>query len=172
MSLVKTVCGSVQSAQTVSEKMGFAQCPSDPCLLEKTSHGGDCCLTVHVDDDASVGPNQMLEWLVNETPKHGLAITVKGKLTDCFSCEVLFDKAKTKAWTGRPHVIKKIEKLFWEEVKNLQEHATPGATGQDLTQAKDDELKVDEDKHKRCRTGVGMLLCCIKHAGPGLCDPI
>lgn len=63
LSSVKTMCGLIQSARccfakfkTVLEKMWFVQFPSDPCLFKKTSHDGDCCLTVHVDDNVVVRP--------------------------------------------------------------------------------------------------------------------
>lgn len=88
------------------------------------------------------------------------------------SCEIKFSKDKTKAWIGQPHMVKKIQKVFGEEVKSNQKYKTPGTPGHGLIRPKADEDKIPKEKHSRYRTGVGMLLYLTKQSRPELGNPV
>jgi hypothetical protein len=59
------------------------------------------------------------------------------------SCEIRFNKAKTKAWLGQPHLIKKLEKKFGDLVKHLMEYKTPETPQRGIVRPKDKNLLVE-----------------------------
>jgi hypothetical protein len=53
-------------------------------------------------------------------------VTVNDDLEDYLSYEIGFNKTRTNAWLGQPHLIKKLEKKFGKMVKVLMKYRTPG----------------------------------------------
>ena len=177
--LEKTIYGLRQSARAYHEawkavllKLGFKQCPADHCLFMRQDHRGICIILCHVDDNWTCGHKAAIESVIEELPKHGFTITVDREMKDYLSCEVVFSKDRKKAWVGQPHLMKKIEKTFGEEVKSLQKYKTAGTPGSGLVRAESEEAKIAPEQHSRYRTGVGMLLYCIKHSRPDVANPI
>ena len=177
--LVKTLYGLVQSARRYFEafkgvllKLGFKQCPADHCLFMRNDHRGICIILCHVDDNWTCGSKAAIDSVIEELPKHGFTITVDRERKDYLSCDGGFSKDKKKAWVGQPHMMKKLEKNFRDEVKGLQMYRTAGTPGLGLVKPQSEEDKVDAEKQSRYRTGVGMLLYCIKHSRPDLANPI
>ena len=176
----KTIYGLVQSARqyfkkfsdALTDKMGFRQCASDPCLFMRENKNGVVIILCYVDDNLTIGDQAAIDEMLVEIQSHGFAITVDHKLTDYLSCEIKFSKDGEKAWLGQPHMVKKIKKTFGEEVKSLQKYRTPGTPGVGLVRATDDKDKVSPEKHSRYRTGCGMLLCMIKHSRPDMCNAV
>ena len=172
--LEKTIYGLVQSArrffaklrEVLVDKMGFQQCRSDPCLFIRRDEFGVCIIICHVDDCLCCGTKEAIKRAVVEIQTHGLSVTVETELKDYLSCEIKFSKDKKKAWIGQPNMIKKILKVFGEEVKSLQKYRTPGTPGHGLVRPKAEEDKIPKEKHSRYRTGVGMLLYLIKQSRP------
>ena len=65
--------------------------------------------------------------------------------------------------------MKKIEfNKFGEFAKDLQAHETPGMPG--LGTLRNPKTIVDANKHAMCRSGVGMLLCLVKHTRPNIAN--
>ena len=143
------------------EKIGFKTCPSDPCLFYRKNELGIVIVVSYVDDNACCGHKAAIEDMLKGLTEHGLTYT-KESLTDYLSCEVVFNDDRTKAWLGQPHMIKKIEKVFGEEVQGLQMYSTPGTPGVGLTKPKDGEATIGDEKQSRYRSGVGMLLYLLK----------
>jgi hypothetical protein len=178
--LIKTLYGLVQSSRqyfktfksTLIDKMGFEDCPCDPCLFKKQDKNGICYVVCYVDDNLCIGDEKAIRAVVEEIPKHGLAVTVTENMDDYLSCQVLMNKDKTKAWVGQPHMVKKIINTFEDEVKGLQIYKTPGTPNKGLILAKEDEDRIDEARHSRYRTGTGMLLYCIKHSRPEISNAV
>jgi len=176
--LEKAIYGLVQSARCYFNKfrdllvgkMGFKQCPCDPCLFMRKNEKGTVVILSCVDDNCTVGDKAAIEQVLEEIKSHGFNITVDQKLTDYLSCEIKFSKDRKKAWIGQPHMVKKIRKTFEEEVKGMQKYRTPGTPGQGLVRVTDPKEKLDDDLHSRYRTGVGMLLFMIKHSRPDLAN--
>jgi hypothetical protein len=109
---------------------------------------------------------------VSELPKHGLNVTVTEKLDDYLSCEVVFNYAYDTAWIGQPHMVKKLKQKLGPMVKNMMTYKTPGTPGQGLVLAKDEESKIDAERHALYRTGVGSLLYCTKHSRPEISNAV
>jgi len=84
------------------------------------------------------------------------------------SCEIRFNKDRTKAWLGQPHLIKAMENKFKEEVEMLTVYKTPGTPGQGIVRPKSDKEKVGPELQSRYRTGTGMLLWLVKHSRPDI----
>ena len=137
--------------------MGFRDCPSDRCLRRRCDSKGECLIMSYVDDNFTEGTTEAIESVVKEVQVHGLNITVERKLTDYLSCEIILSEDKKKAWVGQPHMIKKIRKTFWDQVKTMQQYRSPGLPGQGLVLTKNVDERVDTDKHVMYRMGVGIL---------------
>ena len=178
--LEKTIYGLVQSARmyfkkftdVLVDKMGFKQCPSDPCLFMRKNEKGTVVILSYVDDNCTVGDKAAIEQALEEIKSHGFNITVDHKLTDYLSCEIKFSKDKKKAWIGQPHMVKKIRQTFEEETKGMQKYRTPGTPGQGLVRVTDPKDKLDPELHSRYRTGTGMLLYMVKHSRPDLANAV
>ena len=89
---------------------------------------------------------------------------MQNDLKDYLSCEILFDKSRTRAWLGQPHLIKKLRTLFADKISHLQNYATPGTPGQTISRPKEGDPVLDEDMSASYRSGVGMLLYLLKHS--------
>jgi hypothetical protein len=174
--LGKTIYGLVQSArrffaklkEVLVDKMGFEQCRSDPCLFIRRNELGVCLIITHIDDCFTVGTKLAISKTLQEIEGHGLSLTVEKELKDYLSTEIALSKDRKKAWIGQPHMVKKIEKVFGDEVKGLQKYKTPGTPGHGLVRPKTEEEKIPKEKHSRYRSGVGMLLYLIKQSRPEL----
>ena len=80
-------------------------------------------ILTYVDDNLVVGKKEEIrKFLDNEFSKTEFTFTVEDTLDDYLSCEVLIDKAEKRGWIGQPHMVKKIEKTFREEVKGLKNY--------------------------------------------------
>ena len=52
------------------------------------------------------GDTEALEEAITLIQRNGLKIKIETNTQDYLSCEILFNKNKTKAWMGQPHLIK------------------------------------------------------------------
>jgi len=166
--LKRTIYGLVQSARMynlkfrdILLKLGYKQCACKPCLFYRANELGVTMLVSYVDDNAIAGDEAAIEDTLKGLNEHGLTYT-RESLTDYLSCEVIFNDEETKAWIGQPHMVKKLKKEFWEEVKGLKTYEIPGTPNQGLVRVKDGEQGLDGESHSQYRTGVGMLLYMLK----------
>ena len=166
--LQRTIYGLVQSARMynlkfrdILFKLGYKQCACEPCLFYRENELGVTMLVSYVDDNAIAGDEAAIEDTLKGLNDNGLTFT-KESLTDYLSCEVMFNDDETKAWIGQPHMVKKLKKEFWEEIKGLKRYEIPGTPSQGLVRVKEGEEGLDGPKHTRYRTGVGMLLYMMK----------
>jgi hypothetical protein len=104
--------------------------------------------------------------------KNGLNVTVEDDLEDYLSCEIRFNKTRTKVWLGQPHLIKKLEKKFGEMVKGLMKYQTPGTPHTGIMRPKEGDLLVGEEQQELYRSGVGMLLYLVKHSRPDIANAV
>jgi hypothetical protein len=180
LKLLKTIYGLVQSARqyfkkfaTILKKIGFRQCPSDPCLFFLKNEHGIALLICYVDDcGLAYSSESVKEHVLKGIKEHGLNFTVMNTLDDYLSCEIVFNKAKDKAWVGQPHMIKKIAKTFDEEVEGMQKYGTPGTPGQGLTKPKEGDTLMESKMQSRYKSGVGMLLYLVKHSRPDIANAV
>ena len=101
----------------------------------------------HVDDCLCCGTKKAISKTVEEIESHGLSVTVDKELKDYLSTEIKFSKDKKKAWIGQPHMVKKIQKVFGDEVEGLQKYKTPGTPGHGLIRPKTDNDKIPKEEH-------------------------
>jgi len=132
--LLKTLYGLIQAARhyfnffsKILIEIGFQQSPVDPCLFLFKNALGIMLVIVYVDDvGLAYSSYALVEFLFNELKKRKINYTVENDLTDYLSCEILFNKSRTKAWLGQPHLIKKLMTLFADKISHLKSYATPG----------------------------------------------
>jgi len=136
--LKRTIYGLVQSARMynlkfrdILLKLGYKQCACEPCLFYRANELGVPMLVSYVDDNAIAGDEAAIEDTLKGLNEHGLTYT-RESLTDYLSCEVIFNDDETKAWIGQPHMVKKLKKEFWEEVKGMKTYEIPGTPNQGL----------------------------------------
>ena len=173
--LEQTIYGLVQSARqfwkklrNVLKSIGFEGGDIDPCLLFKRTKDGLVLIGLYVDDLLIIGSEQDMDVVIKDIEKH-FKIKIEGDLKDYLSCEIRFSKDGKQAWIGQPHLIKKMEKLFEEEISKKMECQTPGTPG--FTIIRDESIeRVDQGKQSKYRTGVGMLLFLIKHSRPDIAN--
>ena len=94
------------------------------------------------------------------------------EVKDYLSCEIVFNKDRTKAWLGQPHLIKSLRSKFGDLVKSMTKYATPGTPGQGIVRPKDGDNLVGPEEHKLYRSGVGMLLYLVKHTRPDIANVV
>jgi hypothetical protein len=94
----------VQSAQQFFKKLpevlksiGFKQSNADPCLLIINDVKlGIVIIAVYVDDCYAIGEKPALVDMIKSIQNNGLKVKVENNLSDYLSCEVMFNKERTK----------------------------------------------------------------------------
>ena len=100
----------------------------DPCLLFKKTKKGLVLIGLYVDNLLIIGDEQDINLVIKDIEKH-FKVKIEGDLKDYLSCEIRFSADGKKAWIGQPHLIKKIESLFKEELIGKINCQTPGTPG-------------------------------------------
>ena len=177
--LQKTIYGLVQAAARYNQKfcavlleLGFERCPSDPCMFRRGTGEELLIILSYVDDNLVVGKRAMIDKFLEEFKGTEFTFTLEEGLSDYLSCDIQLDKEKRTGWIGQPHMVKKIEKTFGEEVSKLQRYTTPGTPGFKVKKPEDDSELISEDLQSRYRTGVGQLMFLIKHSRPDLMSAV
>ena len=177
--LQKTIYGLVQSAirylSAYSDaliKLGFKRCPSDPCMFRRGSGESLLIILCYVDDNLVIGKRPKINEFLEEFKGTEFTFTVDEGLSDYLSCDIQLNHETMTGWIGQPHMIKKIEKTFGEEVSKLQSYTTPGTPGFKLQKATSEAEMISDELQSRYRTGVGQLMFLIKHSRPDLMSAV
>ena len=124
--LIKTIYGLVQASRAYFLLMvetlkgfDFEQSLADPCLFTRVNTNGTVHCGVYVDDIYIVGDDKAVHSAIADI-KSRFNITIEESLADYLSCEIKFNKQKTKAWVGQPHLMKKLRNKFEAMVSELQ----------------------------------------------------
>ena len=175
--LQHSIYGLVQAARqyykkfiSVLKKLNFEGGYPDPCLMTRRTEKGVVFIAIWVDDSLLVGNQMAIDETINDLKNEGFTLKVEGSLHDYLSCEILIDRENKLGWIHQPHLVDKLEKKFGDEIKNLQRYRTPGTPGQGIL--RDTKAKIDAEKHKIYRSGVGMLLYLIKHSRPDISNAV
>ena len=128
-------------------------------------------MALYVDDIYANGDDLDLEDSIVGLRKH-FKIKVANDLTDYLSCEIRFNKGKTKAWLGQPHLIKSLEQKFGDLVKSSQTYRTPGTPGTGVLRPKEGDERITNEQQSLYRSGVGMLLYLVKHSRPDISNAV
>ena len=177
--LHKSIYGLVQSARQFNKfwnklmtKLGFKVSPADPCLFSRGTGSNMLLICLYVADGFACGKEQTLQKFFEEIKQEKLAITIEKSMGDYLSCEVKFNAEMTKAWLGQPHLIKKLEKVFGEEVAGVKQFKTPGTPNFGIIRPTSEDQKCNPELQTRYRSGVGMLLYLVKHSRPDIANTV
>jgi hypothetical protein len=131
-------------------------------------------MATYVDDCFCCGHEEAILETIELMKESGFGVTVEDDLTDYLSCNIVFNKERTKAWLGQPHLIKNLEKKYGQLVAKSTIFKTPGTPGQGISRPGKDEHGsiVGENDHKLYRSGVGMLLYLVKHSRPDIANVV
>jgi hypothetical protein len=117
-----------------------------------------------MDDNLTFGKRSAIDVFLKEFKESEFTFTLEEGLSNYLKCDIKLDCASLTGWIGQPHMVKKIEKTFGEEVSKLQSYTTPGTPGFKLKKAVDDSERISDELQSRFRTGVGQLMFLIKHS--------
>ncbi len=177
--LLKTIYGLTQSSRAffklwadTMEKLGFKQIPADPCLFCRGYGATMLILCIYVDDGYVLGKKPEILKFFEQLRAAKIKITTEESTNDYLSCEVKFNKAGTKAWLGQPHLIKKLEKTYGEQVNSMKTYKTPGTPGVSITRPKEDDKLLPEEAQHNFQSGTGMLLYLVKHSRPDISNAV
>ena len=70
------------------------------------------------------------------------------------------------------HLIKKLNKLYGEQVKGLTTYKMPGTPSVGLMRPTDKNEVVSKEENEQYRTGVGILLYLVKHTRPYIANAV
>ena len=133
--LVQSMYGLVQAArqyykkfiEVVVLKLGFEKCMADPCLLKRINDNGTVIICVYVDNILCVRDQRAIDAMKNELTKYFL-VKDEGRMEEYVGCLVVRDTVRDVIF-HQPHLIKKIELEFGEELKNVKVALTPAVGG-------------------------------------------
>ena len=176
--LMRTAYGTVQGARQWWKKLvsiltdiGFEGGDADPCLMQWMSPHGIVFIGLYVDDCLCIGKKEALELLESKFKEHGLTVKTERELKDYLSCDVKFNKDRTKAILRQPHLLKTLREDFGDLVDKLPNYRTPGTPGEGLIRGQDGET-VSAEEHKLYRSGTGKLLYLVKHSRPDIANAV
>ena len=179
LELKKTIYGLVQAAARYNQKfcsvlmnLGFERCPSDPCMFRRGAGDDLLIILCYVDDNLVIGKRPTIDKFLEEFKKSEFTFTLEEGLSDYLSCDIQIDRSAKVGWIGQPHMVKKIEKTFGEEVAKLQSYTTPGTPGFKALKTEDESEWISDELQSRYRTGVGQLMYLIKHSRPDLMSAV
>jgi Reverse transcriptase (RNA-dependent DNA polymerase) len=180
--LKKLLYGLVQSTRQFFKKLievlksiGLQQSKAEPCFLMKQDDElGLVIIAVYVVDCYLIGDEAALLEMIQQIQTKGLKVKVENNLSVYLSCEIIFNKDKTKAWLGQPHLIRRLETTFKDFVKSQKNYAfrTPGTPGMNIMRPKNDDDKIGLAEQTLYRSAVGTLLQFVKHSRPDLANPV
>ena len=124
--LLKTIYGISQASRAfykfisrILRDIGFEGGDVDPCLMQWKSPHGIVMVGIYVDDLLCVGKAGALELLEEKLIERKIKIKTEKTLKDYLSCEIWMNSDKTKAILRQPHLLKTLEEIFGELVRNL-----------------------------------------------------
>ena len=175
--LERSIYGLVQSARQYFSKftkslrkIGFTGGNADPCLMTRKNKDGVVYIAIYVDDCLLVGDDKAIESAIADIKKIGFVLKEESELDDYLSCQIKFDKERTKAMISQPHLIKKMEIKFEKHLKGMKEYKTPGSQG--ITIFRNPDEVISKEKHELYRSGTGMLLYLVKHTRPDIANAV
>jgi hypothetical protein len=76
-------------------------------------------IALYVNNCYCVGHKEAIQDTITKIIADGFDVKVEDDLTYYLSCNMLFNKNKTKAWLGQPHLIKNLGKKYGEAACGL-----------------------------------------------------
>ena len=121
-------------------------------------------MIIYVDDSLCFGHKDDIQE-VADLMKEEFKIKSEPKMNDFLGCDIIREKGKDECWLLQPHLIDKLRKNFGEMVKKLKPTTAPGTPNKVQKKTEiDDKTRLGKELHKLYRSGVGSLLCLLKHS--------
>ena len=176
--LDKAIYGLVQATRqfhkkltkVMENKMGFLKCMADECLLMRTTEKGTVIVCVYIDDTLCLGEKEVISEFKNELKKH-FAIKEEGEMKEYVGCKVS-KTGKKSLIMYQDDLIKKMDRIFGDEVRKMQSYGMPAGTGDHVKRPNEDEPTVDKEEQRLYRSGVGLLLYLVKFSRPDISNAV
>ena len=141
--LNKAMYGLVQAARQfykkfikiMTKELGFEKCLADSCLLRRTNGNGTVLVCVYVDDTMCVGDRKAIDELKKQLEQH-FSIKDEGSMEEYVGCTVTRGNQGTLTMR-QPHLLRKIEKEFGEEMDQVRAYSTPAGTRETIMKIKE-----------------------------------
>jgi Reverse transcriptase (RNA-dependent DNA polymerase) len=163
--LNKTIYGLVQSAREFYNKLvsalkdcDFQGSLVDPCLWIKRFNQGIVIIAIYVDDCLIIGDDLNMNKVIEELKGYKFGLKVEDHLTDYLSCQIITNFGNKTLFIMQPHLIKKLEMKFGDEIMNLSNYGTPGTPRFKIVRPSENVDKIDPDLQARYRSG-GECCC-------------
>ena len=128
--------------KVIVTKLGFQKCLANACLLKQTNYKGTLIVCVYVDNILCIGKRVAIDLLNIKLAKH-FDVNDKGKMEEYVGCSVVQDVVGDVI-LHQPHLIKKINRKFGEELADVQVSSMPAGPG--------DSVVIMNNNKKRRRT--------------------
>ena len=116
-----------------------------------------------------VGNQEAINMAIDEIEKR-FVINRIGKLREDVGCTVI--EKDNILYLHQPDLITKLEKTFKEEMNETRTHSTPTGPGKSVEQKNKTTNLMTENRQKKFRSGVGMLLYLVKHSRPDISNSV
>lgn len=136
---------------------------------EKTKNGA-VIIAIYIDDTLCVGTKEAVNELKRDLAKH-FSTKEEGELIEYVGCEVTRE-GRNVLYMSRKHLIQKLERTFLVRVKKLPKYDTPTTAGMRIMRCTDEKVRIDPDKQKLYRSGVGILLFLVKFSRPDISNSV
>ena len=146
--------------------MGMTKCLSDQCLFHRKTKAGVVIIAIYIDDTLCVGTREAVNESKRDLAQH-FTTKEEGELTEYFGCEVTRQGRKT-LFMSQKHLIQKLERAFLSKVSKLPKYDTPSTAGFRVIRCLDEKLRIDAEKPRMYRSGVGILLFLVKFSRPDI----
>ena len=176
--LDRSIYGLVQAARQFHKKfisvliedMHFNKCAGDECLLMRQTDIGTVVICVYIDDTLCAGNKVALDNFKKEL-RNFFATKEEGTMDEYVGCQIKRIH-KNCIIMHQADLLKKLERAFKNDIKDLKIREMPLGTNNRVTRPKDEETLISSDAQTRYRSGVGMLLYLVKYSRPDLSNAV
>jgi hypothetical protein len=125
--------------------------------------------SLYVDDKLMMGNKPAIDAAKKEIGNR-FKIKDLGKLVEYIGCNI--KRNGNVAYLYQEDIIKKLEKSYGEEVKNLRTYDVPMGAGVKVVRPVEGDTLLNDDYQRKYRSGVGTLLYLVKHSRPELSNSV
>ena len=171
--LKKTIYGLVQAARawwqhlwSHLKEMKFEKCIKDGCLFRKVDKDGEVIICAYIDDMLIIGDKEAVDR--THAALSGPFTILVEEATEFLGCKWINTKDGYRI--HQPHIIKKLERIFGEEVKDLKDYATPSGEAYRVNRVREGEPQLSPKEQTRYRSGIGIALYLSRYTRPDICN--
>jgi hypothetical protein len=105
---------------------GFQGSLVDPCLWIRHFYQYIVIIAIYVHDCLIIGDDLNINEVVEEPKGFNFGLKVEDHLIDYLSCQIITNFNNKTLFIMQPHLIKKLEMKFGNEIVNLSNYGMPG----------------------------------------------